>query len=279
MDAAALDDSTDFARNLALLCSYEQSIAEVCRRIGINRPQFNRYLASTARPSRRNLRRICDHFGVADWEVLLPHERFAEIASLKPHRRGLVRDEWATLYPVRVYENAKRLPERYLGYYFRYFRSNAFPGAITRSLVRVFDQDNRVVWKNIELLRHAAQPGEETYTAKFIGEVLYLSERIHIFEHEAILGNSLCYTMLYPNYRNHVTWLTGMQASVSGVSGRPPVAATIVLEYLGRKIDVRKAMASCGAFPEDSEDINWTAVERLRLGSRQLAQAFTVQEP
>ena len=32
----------DFARNLRLLCSYYRSVAEVCRRLEINRPQFNR---------------------------------------------------------------------------------------------------------------------------------------------------------------------------------------------------------------------------------------------
>lgn len=35
----------NFARNLRLLCSYYKSIAEVCRRLEINRAQFNRYLS------------------------------------------------------------------------------------------------------------------------------------------------------------------------------------------------------------------------------------------
>ncbi|MFV0665907.1 helix-turn-helix domain-containing protein [Denitromonas sp.] len=49
----------DFARNLRLLCSYYKSIAEVCRRLNVNRPQFNRYLSGRYRPSANTLRRFC----------------------------------------------------------------------------------------------------------------------------------------------------------------------------------------------------------------------------
>lgn len=50
----------DFGDNLRLLCSYYKSTAEVCRRLGINRPQFNRYLNGINRPSDSTMRRLCD---------------------------------------------------------------------------------------------------------------------------------------------------------------------------------------------------------------------------
>ena len=61
----------DFRQNLALLCSYFPSISEVCRKLDINRQQFNKYLAGSAHPSRRNMRRICDFFGVSEAELLM----------------------------------------------------------------------------------------------------------------------------------------------------------------------------------------------------------------
>nr|HQV08363.1 helix-turn-helix transcriptional regulator [Thauera sp.] len=60
----------DFARNLRLLCSYYRSIAEVCRRLEVNRPQFNRYLSGRYRPSTNTLRRFCDFFGVDREEMV-----------------------------------------------------------------------------------------------------------------------------------------------------------------------------------------------------------------
>ena len=58
--------ATDFSANLNLLCSYQRSIAEVCRKLKLNRQQFNRYLNGQSRPSRHNMRRICDYFGVTN---------------------------------------------------------------------------------------------------------------------------------------------------------------------------------------------------------------------
>mgnify|MGYP001972390984 CR=1 FL=1 len=53
------------------------SIAAVCRRVGINRQQFNKYLAGAVRPSRHNMRRICDFFGVT--EALIGERAFGFI--------------------------------------------------------------------------------------------------------------------------------------------------------------------------------------------------------
>lgn len=58
----------DFVANLRLLCSYYPSIAEVCRRLTINRAQFNRYLSGRYRPSHAALQRIC-HFLVSPLRI------------------------------------------------------------------------------------------------------------------------------------------------------------------------------------------------------------------
>ncbi|MEB3734960.1 helix-turn-helix transcriptional regulator [Halopseudomonas pachastrellae] len=68
----------DFGDNLRLLCSYYKSTAEVCRRLGINRPQFNRYLNGVNRPSDSTMRRLCDFFGVEVYELLLPTGSFSD---------------------------------------------------------------------------------------------------------------------------------------------------------------------------------------------------------
>ncbi|WP_418138878.1 hypothetical protein AB8616_07270 [Marinomonas sp. RS-M-Aa-14] len=54
----------DFAVNLQLLCSYYKSVADVCRRLNINRAQFNRYLNGTTVPNHSTQRRIGEFFGV-----------------------------------------------------------------------------------------------------------------------------------------------------------------------------------------------------------------------
>jgi hypothetical protein len=250
-------ESPDFRENLKLLCSYEPSIAEACRRIPVNRQQFNKYLAGTVSPSRRNLRRICDHFGVSEAEILLPNFRFAEIISLKPRSfaaAASLTPEMRAVTGLQV--QSQSIPDRYLGYYFRYFYSFAFPGYITKSLVAMFRANGTVYWKNIEILRRRDR-GERTRTTfKYVGLVTLIFDRLYVFEQEQILRNSVTQTILYPSYTSRVGQLMGVQTATSNLSGRQPAASIVMLEFLGTKIDLRRALAACGNFPEGSGEID-----------------------
>jgi len=79
------DDSHDpaelraiFGENLRLLSAGYDSVASLCRDLGINRTQFNRYLSGESFPRPDVLHRICQFFGV-DGRILLE-----PVASLRP---------------------------------------------------------------------------------------------------------------------------------------------------------------------------------------------------
>ena len=74
----------DASKNLRLLVSYSSSITEVCKQIKISRQQFTKYLSGKASPRLQSLQRICDHFGLEDWELLLPHQEFRNLIALRP---------------------------------------------------------------------------------------------------------------------------------------------------------------------------------------------------
>jgi transcriptional regulator with XRE-family HTH domain len=273
------DSDTDFAKNLALLCSYAPSIAEVCRRMDINRAQFNRYLAGTATPSRRSMRRICDHFGVQEAELRLPHARFAEIVALKPAApTQLGGASPLPGYPPQVYANAQPLPDRYYGYYHRYFYSGAGDNAVTKSLVHIFHDNGRAVWKNVELASRPASSKGPRNTLKYVGEVVLLTDRIHVVEYEMLGAHNFCYTILYPAYGNHLTWLNGLQTWLALSPGRHPTTATVALKFLGRRVDVRKALASCGTAPDDDPALEREALDRLYAVHQKQSAALAVDE-
>jgi transcriptional regulator with XRE-family HTH domain len=69
-----------FAANLRRLCETQTSIADICRDTGINRQQFNKYLAGRAIPSAPVLRRICQRLGVSE-DALLTSSGVADEAS------------------------------------------------------------------------------------------------------------------------------------------------------------------------------------------------------
>ena len=75
---------TTFKDNLRLLCSYYKSIFEVCRRLGINRPQFNRYLSGINHPASNKMRRFYEFFGVEYYEILLLHQQVLQLVQMRP---------------------------------------------------------------------------------------------------------------------------------------------------------------------------------------------------
>jgi transcriptional regulator with XRE-family HTH domain len=85
------------AENLKLLCSYGKSTSDICRRVGINRHQFDKYLTGKSQPSLATLRRICDFFGVDEYEILLDAKAFRDLVRLRPPRIGPKPDMMATV--------------------------------------------------------------------------------------------------------------------------------------------------------------------------------------
>lgn len=69
-----------FAENLRQECKRYPSIAEVCRGTGINRQQFNKYLAGQILPNKQTLRKLCSFFKI-DEVQLFDRRALAESAA------------------------------------------------------------------------------------------------------------------------------------------------------------------------------------------------------
>jgi transcriptional regulator with XRE-family HTH domain len=54
----------NFADNLRALCTRHGSIAAVCRALGMNRQQFNKYLSGSTLPNAATLEKICGFFSI-----------------------------------------------------------------------------------------------------------------------------------------------------------------------------------------------------------------------
>ena len=170
------------------------------------------------------------------------------------------------------------LPDRYYGYYHRYFYAGAGDNAVTKSLVNIFPENGRAVWKNVELANRPSFSNGPRNTLKYSGEVVLLTDRIHVVEYEMLGARNFCYTILYPAYGNHLTWLNGLQTWLALSPGRHPTAATVALKFLGRRVDVRKALASCGVLQDDDPELDRDAVARLHAVNRTSPAAVAVNE-
>lgn len=59
---------------------------------------------------------------------------------------------------------------------------------------------------------------------------------------------------LYPSHQMRIDHLTGFETGAPVRRGRKPGASLVVLEYLGRNVDLRKALAECNTIPEEDMD-------------------------
>lgn len=232
-----------FSTNLVHACGFYPSIAYVCRRMGINRQQFNKYLAGSARPSRHNMRRISDFFGVSEAELLAEPTRFTELLSLRRTPQPANQDDIVTP----TYHRLSRLSaslDRYCGSYFRYFYSFSNPGYVMRSFARLGRKDEAYLWKNIE--RELNPETGTAEVAKYEGIALFLGERINIVEYESVLASSITQMILYPSYQTGIDYLLGLQTGGPIKRGRMPAASKVVLQHLGEHVDTRRALRECG---------------------------------
>lgn len=244
----------EFARNLRLLCSYYKSIAEVCRRLNINRPQFNRYLSGRYKPSASTLRRFCEFFGVEEHEILLPHSQFQRLVQVRPRARLEVPDAMPEVeHLARLEQLGSQGMDRYLGYYFEYYLSMASPGKLLRTLVCLEQRDGRVHYQRTE--RMVPHPGGRPCHNRYLGTAHCLSDRIFMVDYESLNGHEISQTILFPSFKNRVSRLTGLKIGVADNSERMPCCVRVLYEYLGQKVDLRRALALCGLYELDSPQI------------------------
>jgi transcriptional regulator with XRE-family HTH domain len=258
--------NSDFAENLRLLAGYYPSIADVCRRIGLNRQQFNKYLSGQTRPSRHTLRRVCDFFGVEDYEIFMPSDEFRALIAVRPRRRADGKTQTASPYlrsMEALFSVSRADVGRYLGYYFTYRLSFSNPALVLKSLVHLWQEDDRVLSKRVERFLESDGSGTRSFLCKYSGFVLFLGDRIYVVEHEILGREEISETILYASYRNHVTWLSGLNTGVSTSDDRRIGCGQVLYQALGKKVDLAAALKRSGKYPLGSEEVPALVAETL----------------
>ncbi len=255
----------DFSNNLRLVCSYYKSIAEVCRKIPINRSQFNKYLCGSSLPSKFILRRICDFFGVEEYEIFLPHQQFAQIIQVRPNSQQRPEQRLYGEHVDKLQDQSQGRFEDYLGYYFEIYYSMAFPGKILRNLVHFTSQGGATYYQRIE--RSKTDDGSARVChSKYLGCAFFLSDRIFMVDYETLTGNELSQTILYPTFKNRINRLAGLRLGVSASDRREPACARVIYEYLGQRVDLRKALRLCGLYSANTYSIDSSVKQRIDNG-------------
>ena len=192
---------TRLAQNLGMLCRSQRSVSEVCRRIGINRQQFGRYLSGAGRPSAHNLQRICDYFGITEADLLLEPAALREKVRAQPKGHGSVAGASTLDRALRgAFPGDVRLLRRYVGLYHYYFRSPTWPERIVRGLVQLREQNGLIRSRSVTRARNRGDGMQ--YRSLYEGLATMLHNQIFLVEVQKTALDAVVETILYPAARS-----------------------------------------------------------------------------
>ncbi|OEC37818.1 Cro/Cl family transcriptional regulator [Pseudomonas sp. 1D4] len=264
--------SNNLGANLKLLCSHYRSISEVCRKLSINRAQFNKYLSGQSAPTAYNLKRIGDFFGVEDYELGLPPEQFARlIGARRPHDSAAPSDDplMQMLRPLR--EHAGDL-SRYCGYYFEYSNCMSVPGTILLSLVHLWEERGTFLFERQERQERSSSSNveaEDWVRCRYLGAAFQLQDRLFLADFESLTLNEMSQTILIPSFKSRITRLNGLKTGVSSGDRRNPACTRVVWEYLGPEINRVSAYRQVMLYRPDDPRIDEDIRRRLQVGPLQ----------
>lgn len=255
--------STMFSENLRLLCAERPSIAQICREIGVNRQQFNRYLSGESLPSAHNLYRIARHFGVSEKDLFDDHDLFRKARTSRvPSADG------PAGRIVEAFESQSASLRRYLGFYHVHFQSPAWPECIMRSLIWLREDRGYVVTHSFE--RADDPKGQVRLRTRYTGLATWRGSHIYVFERAFTDDGFLSETILYPPHRQQVSYVRGL---TMGVASRPrltPYASPAIWKRVPERVSPREAIEATGVFRFQSSTIDPTIREYLSAAMLQI---------
>lgn len=237
-------DNSPFAANLRFACNTRPSITAICREIGINRQQFNRYLAGQSRPSPYNTGKIARYFGLKPQDFLASEKRFQETFNAPVDSDG----------PFSLLRNGfpGNLPElrQYVGYYQLFHRTLSWPGKIVCSCARIEEKNGQITVKSIERIHD--RESEIRQFSKYNGLAAFWRQRLFIIERGVGEHSFICQTTLMPFAEHQRTYLHGVTTGVSWRQQNVPYSTRIIWRAVGSNPDKRRLLEGCGLADEKS---------------------------
>lgn len=241
----------NLAENLRVLTGYGKSVADICRRAGVNRTQFNRYLAAETAPSLQSLRKLCDFFGVEESEILMPAADFRRLIRLRPPVLDTGGDRAEVFSRQMFFSQAgPAAPE---GWYLNYIRPEPERDMVYVSLVQL-SWSGRATYVRM----HAIYPGGMANLPrrlKFEGLAMQQAGKLFCLVQEVQKRRSTGFYVLSVGDFEAATTLDGMLTGTEPESGNAILSCPAVWRYLGADPDIRTALRQCGGLALSSPQL------------------------
>lgn len=245
--------NSPLAENLRHIADQSGSVAELCRQLGINRQQFNKYLAGTHTPSRQNLGKIARHQSIRIEDLKLPPAQFLKKLNGQTQAKqpaGLAHFQaLATL----AQQSVPQL-QAFLGTYFRYHRSSIYLDAIVRAVTIFYQQDGLVRYVTLESMASSDDNGNlDRYRFTYRGVCYFLGNRLFMCDYEGRQCNEITTTILMPQFRSPIKYMYGLLTGIASTAYSQPFAARVVFQKLSESQETSRTVLRQAALlsPED----------------------------
>ena len=236
----------NFSSNLMTQCTRHGSIASVCRALGMNRQQFNKYLSGTQLPSPATLEKICRLFKIdatalfekpAEWH---PHD-------LQSATEGLdVLERLSTAHKRRITQllETSRTVKLKEGAYFMYYPWRRDPQLCARAAIIIRHRNDLTHFSRFLKIRLAGDNQKLYYQAKHDG-LVFETENSHYFVGRNASGfGDVSLLSFGPSNQLRKDLMSGI-ALVKDTRA-DPVALRVVLEFQGGGSIVRRTIKAAG---------------------------------
>ena len=250
-------DPLALAANLRTLCEQQGSISAICRKIKMNRQQFNKYLSGTHLPSDANLRLIANHFGLSatilfsdpdELRTLVDGNFFHAMMTAKQMQKmpGFISD-------MRIGTSTHEA--ELVGVYDRYQFSSIYKGSILKSIFCIYRNGEFLQHYYVERFPSYEEPGKAEYIFKYHGLCFAMADRFFTIDVETIQGNEMTSGVFAAVKRNTKKFMFGIASGIAATQFRQPYATKVVLQYRGPGLITRDHLAAATVLDATSTQV------------------------
>lgn len=232
----------NLTRNLGEIVSRGDSVAEFCRRVSINRQQFNKYLAGTHMPSPRSMVKIAQVCGLDVQDFDLETEAFIQrLHDKNPLSKPAPADTHFQNLESFARSSGSGL-KPFLGTYFRYHHSSIFPGNVIRAITVIYKAGDFVRYVTVEHMPAADDELAANCRFSYRGICYLMGNRVFMSDYERRQQNEMTSTILMPQFRTPIHYMFGLLTGIAATAYGQPFSARVAFERQSDNSSIRKSV-------------------------------------
>ena len=255
-----------FAKNLRMKTAELGSIADVCRGVGINRQQFNKYLAGSSFPNALTMRKICAFLNVQEQSLFVDDNSDSKNSN-PPHEDGNPRQGEVFGFISSVKKNydfhVKDLPA---GLYYCFIPLHNVPGMLVRSLVVITQNGKYKKFVRLTIIPSAAGTSKPLARGRHTGVVCANGPEIYFIGVNRYANNQMSFMTIEKMEGSNNKFFTG---AILTRSGRSMMSSSLFLTAPDHNSSIKHMIEKLGIIHESEAGIDSIVTATLLARSAQ----------